>query len=184
MRRLASLTLLAVAVAVAGCSQFSVRAGQDPNENFAALQTFAWLPVSEAAPADQVTQDRAVERQIRADVEKELQAKGYAPASDVQSADFLLNWRITSQPASAMRRDPSFAPWGTGWWTGWGGGSAVYSDDYDKGTLFIAAMDAKRRQVIWLGAAEARLLTHISLERRLGRVDDAVRAILKKFPAR
>lgn len=133
MRRLASLTLLAVAVAVAGCSQFSVRTERDPSENFAALRTFAWL---------------------------------------------------TSRPASAMRSDPTFAPWGTGWWTGWGGGSAVYSDDYDSGTLFIAAMDAKHRQVIWLGAAEARLLPHISLDRRLDRVDDAVAAILKTFPAR
>jgi hypothetical protein len=179
-----SVTVLALALGVTACSQFTVRSRQDPSEDFGALRTFAWLAISEAAPADQVTQDRAVDRRIRTDVEQALQAKGYAPAPDAQSADMLLNWRITSRPASSMRNDPSFAPWGTGWWTGWQGGAAVYSDDYDTGTLFIAVLDARRRQVIWLGAAEARLLTHISLDRRLGRVDDAVRDTLKDFPAR
>jgi hypothetical protein len=181
MRR---LTLLVLVFGLTACSQFTVRTRQDPSQDFHALHTFAWLPVSEAAPVDQVTQDRAVDRRIRTDVEKELQAKGYAPAADIQSADLLLNWRITSKPASDMRRDPSFAPWGTGWWTGWQGGSAVYSDDYDTGTLFLAVLDARRRQVVWLGAAEARLLPHVSLERRLGRVDDAVHDVLKAFPSR
>ncbi len=184
MRSLRSATVLVLMLGLTACSQFTVRSRQDPGQDFTALKTFAWLPASEAAPADQVTQDRSVEKRIRTDVEKELRAKGYAPAADEQSADFLINWRITSQPASAIRRDPSFAPWGTGWWSGWQGGYAVYSDDYDTGTLFLAAIDARRRQVIWLGAAEARLLPHVSIERRLGRVDDAVQAILKDFPKR
>jgi hypothetical protein len=146
------------------------------------VRTFAWLPASEAAPADQVTQDRAVDRRVVADVEKEMAARGYTEVSDPGAADVLINWRITSRPAADMRRDPSFAPWGTGWWTGWTGGSAVYSDDYDTGTLFIAIMDARRRQVVWIGAAEARLLPHVSIERRLGRVDDAVKAVMKELP--
>ncbi|HEV7730671.1 MAG TPA: DUF4136 domain-containing protein [Candidatus Binatia bacterium] len=184
MRSLTSVTLLALALGVTACSQFTVRTRQDPSQDFKTLRTFAWLPIAEAAPADQVTQDRAVDKRIRTDVEKELQAKGYTPAPDGRSADFLLNWRITSRPASEMRGDPTFAPWGTGWWSGWQGGYAVYSDDYDTGTLFLAVLDASRHQVIWLGAAEARLLPHISLERRLGRVDDAVHDVLKEFPAR
>ena len=186
MRSLASASAAALSLvfAVAGCSQFTVRTRQDPAEDFAALRTFAWLPVSEAAPADQRVQDRAVAARLRTGVENELRAKGYLPAEDAQPADFLVNWRITSTPTSAVRGDPLYAAWGTGWWTGWEGGAAVYSDSYDTGTLFLAILDPRSKRIVWLGAAEARLLPHISLERRLKRVDAAVGDILADFPTR
>jgi hypothetical protein len=168
---------------LAGCASFTVRTRQDPGEDFSALRTFGWLPVSEAAPADQRTQDRAIDRRLRAAVDRELTAKGYAPAADERSADLLVNWRITSTPTSAAQGDPLYA-WGTGWRTGWDGGAALYGENYDSGTLFIAALDPRSKQIVWLGAAEARLLPHVSLDRRLERVDAAVRATLKDFPAR
>lgn len=184
MRRMLVLSSFVAVLGVVACSQFTVRSRQDPSQDWAALRTFAMLPTSEAAPSDQVTQDRAVDRRVQADVERELIARGYTLAPDVGSADLLVNWRVTTRPASDMRADPGVARWGTGWWAGWDGGAAVYSDDFDTGALFIALMDARRRQVVWIGMAEARLLPHISIERRLGRVDDAVSAVLKKLPAR
>ena len=184
MRRLTSVVALALVVVLAGCSQFTVRTGQDPAEDFAALKTFSWLPTDLAAPADQRTQDRLVSKRIREDVEKALVAKGWTPAAADQPADLFMNWRISTNPATSWNVDPDHTVWGTGWWTGWAGGGQVYSDSYDSGTLFIAAMDAQGKKVVWLGAAEARLLPHISLERRLDRVDDAVAQILKDFPAR
>jgi hypothetical protein len=74
MRHLATTVILAFAVL--SCSQFTVRTRQDPSYDFAALGTFAWLPVSEAAPADQRVQDRAVVARLRTDVESELRARG------------------------------------------------------------------------------------------------------------
>lgn len=182
MRRLSFVAPLVIAVAATGCSQFTVRSRTDPSQDWSTVRTFAWLPKSEAAPADQVTQDRAVDKRIRADVEREMAAKGYALAADPSSADVLVNWRITSKPASDARADP-VAAWGS-WWSGWNNAYAVYSDDFDTGALFIAIVDPKRRQMIWVGAAEARLLPHVSLDRRLGRVDDAVKATMKTLPAR
>jgi hypothetical protein len=95
-----------------------------------------------------------------------------------------VNWRITSTPMSAQRGDPRDVAWGTGWWTGWQGGAAIYSESYDTGTLFLAILDRRSKRIVWLGAAEARLLPHVSLERRLGRVDSAVHDILADFPRR
>ena len=184
MRRFTTVAALGLAVILAGCSQFTVRTKQDPDENFAALRTYAWLPADLAAPADQRTQDRAVSKRLREDVEKALAAKGYVVAADGQPADFFMNWRITTTPTTSFQIDPDHTAWGTGWWTGWAGGREVYSDNYDSGTLFIAAMDPQDRKIVWLGAAEARLLPHISLDRRLDRVDDAVAQILKDFPKR
>jgi hypothetical protein len=70
---------------------------------------------------------------------------------------------------------------------GWGdypGAETLLRENFDAGTLYIAALDGASKRGIWLGAAQARLLPHISLEKRAKRVDDAVHAILADFPRR
>jgi hypothetical protein len=174
------------ALVLAACSQFKVRAQQDPGASFASFRTFAWLPKSEAEPADQNVQHRGFDRRIRADVERQLREKGYAPAGD-GPADFLLNYRVTSTPTSATRGYgrgyDSVGGWG-GWWMGWPGWEGRYTENYDSGALFIAALDPVTKHMTWLGVAQARLLPHISYERSLGRIDDAVEQILESFPQR
>jgi hypothetical protein len=100
-----------------------------------------------------------------------LRAKGYAPA-DRERADFLLNYRVGSTPTSAAGGTRSVGR--GGWWVGWAGWEGRYTEDFDQGALFIAALDPKIQHMIWLGVAEARLLPHISYDRSLGRIDDAV----------
>jgi hypothetical protein len=178
-----ALAVAAVVVLLAACSQFTVRTRSDPVEKFAGLRTFAWLPPSEAEPADQWVQDRAVAARLRADVEQVLRAKGYAPVDDWQAADFLVNWRVTLDPMTSNRGDARSRAMGTGWaWAGWEGSGAVYSESYDSGTLFIAMLDPHTRRMFWIGAAEARIQPQFSFERRIARVGDAVQAILKDFP--
>jgi uncharacterized protein DUF4136 len=168
---------------VGACSQFKVQAKQDPRVGFASLRTFAWLPKAEAEPADQDVQHRGFDRQIRADVDKALREKGYVPATDGR-ADFLLNYRVSSTPSTAMRgARSSVGGWG-GYWVGWPGWEGAYTENYDQGALFIAALDPATKHMIWLGVARARLLPHISYDRSLKRIDDAVAQILASFPRR
>jgi hypothetical protein len=171
-----------VALLMAACSQFAVRSRQDPGIAFTSLRTFAWLPRSEAEPADQNVQHRGFDRRIRATVEHELRQKGFEPAGE-GVANFLLNYRITSSATSSVRGASSVAGWG-GWWMGWPGWEGAYTENYDRGAFFIAALDPKTKRMTWLGVAEARLLPHISYERSLERIDDAVEDILESFPRR
>jgi Domain of unknown function (DUF4136) len=171
---------LLLVLALAGCTQFPVRARHDPNADFTRLHTYGWLPLSEAEPADQRVLDRAIDARIRVAVDRELGAKGFRSAAGA-APDFLLNYRIASSPASDLHGNPRVA-WG-GWWAGWAGSSAAY-ESYDNGAFFIAVIDPQTKRMIWVGAAEARLLPHISLERQLGRVDAAVHRILERFPPR
>jgi hypothetical protein len=168
------------ALVLVGCTQFLVRSHRDPAVSFANLRTYAWLPKDQAEPADQNVQHRGFDRRIRADVERALQEKGYAPASG-GDADFLLNYRVTSTPTEAMRGTRSVGGWG-GWWIGWPGWEGAYTENFDQGALFIAALDPQSKHMTWLGVAQARLLPHISYDRSLGRIDDAVQKILEDFP--
>jgi hypothetical protein len=171
-----------LALLLAACSQFVIRSHHDPQADFAALHTFAWLPRDQAAPADQITPNENFDRRIRADVEQDLRAKGFTPASG-DDPDFLLNWRLSSTPVSAVQGDPSFGGWG-GWWMMTPGWQAQYSDNYDEGTLYVAVLDPDSQRMFWLGTAQARLLPSMSFARTIERIDDAVAAILKSFPPR
>jgi len=182
MRSSSRLVVACLALLLAGCSQFVVNSRHDPQADFGALHTFGWLPRDEADPADQMTPNENFDRRIRADIEQDLRGKGFAPAGSA-APDFLLNYRVSSTPVSAVQGDPSFGGWG-GWWMMTPGWEAQFSDDYDEGALYIAVLDPDRQRMFWLGVAEARLLPSMSFDRTLERIDAAVAAILKSFPPR
>jgi Domain of unknown function (DUF4136) len=66
----------------------------------------------------------------------------------------------------------------------WPDASAVYSQSYDEGTLYIAVIDPHTKRRIGVGAAQARLVPTMSLERKAKRIDAAAHAILADFPPR
>jgi hypothetical protein len=182
--RIAVVVLSLLVAGLVACSQFRVRTDHDPQADFSRFRTFAWLPLDKAEPADQRVYDRAVDSRIRARVDAELRSKGFTPAND-GAPDFFVNYRLSTNPDSDMRGGPwagmRGASWSAGdWWTG----RAGTADTYDVGTLYLAVNAATARRMIWVGAAEARLLPHISLKKRLKRVDAAVDKILADFPPR
>ena len=170
----------AVFVAV-GCSHFNVRTHHDPSADLGRVRTFAWLPPNEADPADQRVLDRAIDRRLRAAVDRELGAKGLKPVAE--RPDVLVNYRLSTTPDSDLRGrgygrlGGTPGPWGT-----WAGGENLYVEHYDAGALYLALVDPTTRRMVWVGAAEARILPHVSLEKTLERVDAAVHAIISRFP--
>jgi len=175
--------VMLLALVIAGCSRFSVRSTHDPAANFRDLRTYDWLPREQAAPADQLVQDRYLDRRLRAAVDTELRTKGFTPVDPGQQPDFLLNYRLATTPGSSMHADPDLRFGGTSWMA-WPDASAVYSDNYDVGRLYIAVIDPRSKRMIWVGVAQARLVPTTSLDRKAKRVDAAARSILADFPPR
>ena len=92
-------------LALAGCSQFTVRADHDPAADFSRLRTYAWLPLDQAAPADQSLPDRYLDKKLREAVDENLGKKGYRPAGNAP-ADFLLNYRLARSVMDEVHGDP------------------------------------------------------------------------------
>lgn len=170
-----------ILVVLAGCARFNVRSHRDPAADFGRLRTYAWLPLSEAAPADQRVLNRIIGARIQRAIETELRAKGYQPAD--AAPDFLLNYRLATEPMSDVHGNPGRAFAGSFWW-GWSGSEGFYTETYDEGTLYVAVLDAGSKRMLWVGAAGARLLPTLSMEKTEKRVDDAVHQIMESFPAR
>lgn len=181
--RLASAALVVLPYLVlTGCSAAIVHSHYDPNADFDALRTYAWLPPDQAAPGDQETPNENFDRRIRADVERDLQAKGYRPAAG-GTPDFLLNYRYSTTAVSALQGDPSYVDWGS-WWSVGPGWELESRDDYEEGSLFLAVLDPDRQRMYWLGIAQARIVPTMSYGRTIERIDEAVAEMLKRFPPR
>ena len=179
----ASVLLLLTGLVLTGCSRFAVRSASDPAADFRGLRTYAWLPPEEAAPADQRVQDRYLDRRLRTAAGAELRAKGIGPAAPGQQPDMLLNYRLSTSAATSLHADPDIRFGGSSW-LAWPDASALTSQSWDQGALYIAVVNPRSRHMIWVGVAEARLVPTMSLDRKAKRVDDAVRSILAGFPPR
>lgn len=176
----AIVAVLALVLFAGACSRFSVQADADPNVDFARFTTFAWLPKDQAPPVDQWMQDRAIEKRVQSGIEAGLRAKGYRPAEGGKP-DLLVTYRLTSESRSSTGVPSSYSGYNLGWWSN---ARMMRTDNYERGTLMVDVIDAADRDLVWRGSASARLLPHISFDKRAKRATDAVERIMKDFPAR
>jgi hypothetical protein len=115
----------------------------------ACARTPGYRPIRRPPPTSGC-RTRYFDRRIRADVAKELAAKGYRPAESGEKPDFLLNYRLASEPASVMRSDPH-GYWGGVWGASWmAGGDAYYTDNYDEARS--TSRRSTRRRSAWSGS--------------------------------
>jgi hypothetical protein len=169
-----------VAIVVAACAQFTVRADRDQSADFTRYRSFGWIPIADAPPADQDTGSRGLNKRVYSAVERELQRDGYRPAASAD-ADLLLTYRILKEDGFDDAHIPYAAQWHRGAYL-----RAVHESEhsYDRGTLIIDAVDRAENALVWRGSASARLLPHLSYDDRAKRAEAAVAKILETFPVR
>jgi hypothetical protein len=175
-----SLAIALVSVVVAACTKFAVRTDRKPDADFTRYRTFAWMTIAASPPNDQDTGSRGLDKRIYSAVEVALQRAGYVPASS-GDADLLLTFRILKEDGYDDEHIPYAAQWRRGAYL-----EAMHAspDSYERGTLIIDAVDRAENTLAWRGSASARLLPHMSYDKRAERAEDAVAQIMATFPAR
>jgi hypothetical protein len=178
LARRAAIALLAAVVAA--CTQFAVRSDRSATADFARYRTFAWMPIADAPPIDQDTGSRGLNNRLYSAVEQQLQRDGYVPAASAD-ADLLFTFRILREDGY----DDAHVPYAAQWHPGAYVELAHASDQsYERGTLIVDAVDRREDKLVWRGSASARLLPHLSYEKRAERAEDAVAKIFATFPVR
>jgi hypothetical protein len=185
IRRVA-LALLASAVALlAGCASFKVSSDWDPQYDFGRLQTWRWADVSQTptgVPA--IDTDGLLAQRVMRSVEEALAGRGYVKTA-TSEGDFEVAWFLTVEPKTKVTTVNDYHGYGgpyRGWYGAGYGGSTTVVDSYNEGTLIIDVKDATSGQLIWRGSASARLREKADPEKSQQRANEAVSAILEKFP--
>jgi hypothetical protein len=153
--------LVLVVVVVGACSGVKVRTDYEPGTDFSAYRTYAWLPPTPTVDASELLIER-----VRRAVDEELAARGMEKVAE-EDAALRISERV-SVVEKIQVNDPYYA----------------YNqfDTYEEGTLLIDFVDAATHKLVWRGTGQSRLRDYKTPEERDQRVQEVVRAILKKYP--
>jgi Domain of unknown function (DUF4136) len=183
------MALLGLVGLLAGCSTVRTQHDYDPQAPFPTYKTYAWVTEEplikpQAGTAGGAVISPLLDPIIRSAVERHFGAKGYAKVDDPAQADLVVSYTIGARDKIEVNSYPVGAGYryGGGW--GYGGGYATDVDTYTEGVLALDFFDAKTKRAVWHGFGSKRLSSSPSPERTRENVDQAVVAILKKFPAR
>ncbi len=183
------LTGMVLLMAIAGCSTMTVNSVYDPFASFPKAGTYAWMPGSQQLPDDPRVDRADVDRRIRSAVERRLAAKGFTPASQ-DKADILIAYHAALESRlDAAAVNKNYHSWGYGPDGSWGYGpdrKVSLGQDagpvYEKGSIVLDIVDPGTKRLLWRGSAEAHIVVAVSTEEKERRTDEAVQAILARFP--
>ena len=111
-------------------------------------------PPEEAEPADQRVQDRYLDRRLRTAVGTSCARKALCRSRPASSRTCSSTTACPRPPATSLRADPDIRFGGSAW-LAWPDASALTSQSYEQGALYIAMIDPPSRRMIWVGVAEA-----------------------------
>lgn len=171
------VVLACVLMGVAVAAWAKVFSDHDPQVDFDAYRTYAWMP-REGSAETQLPEH--LQLRLRRVSEEVLATKGFEPAPAPPQADLLLTYYLGLN--NELRIDyvgygPT-TPWGYGYWPGFNYG---FTDvrEYTKGTLVLDIVDAETRRLVWTGTLKT---TVQSANPPGNRVEKAVKKLLKDFP--
>ena len=173
---------LVAAFLLTACQSAGVQTDFDPSVNFTTYRTYSWLPSD--APRGM---NPLMFRRIRDSIDRSLAARGYTQA---ENGDFAITFTVDER--DRLHADD----WGYGWggwgwggygygWGGWGGwgwgnpGLDVYTSV--QRSIVIDVYDGRTRQAAWHGVVKRETYSD---RVNYGRLDQAVDAVLAKFPPR
>ena len=160
-----------VLLCVCGLMAQDVKHNYDPTVNFSKFTTYKWVNVEGSPQSDSI-----VDRQIKADVDQALAAKGLTKTDDANASLF-----VAYQVATQQQKQLNWFNTGGGW--GWGGGmGSATTSTVDVGTLAIDFYDPSTKLMIWRGVGTKTLDPSSNPEKNMERVHKAVDKILKDFP--
>jgi Domain of unknown function (DUF4136) len=170
---------LAIGFAVAGCatSPLAIDVDYDTTTDFATQKTFAWMPATGNAAANELLVKR-----IRSSVDQQLQAKGRVPAAD--SPNFLIAMDLSGKTTYGGSTGVGVSvgiPVGRAGRVSVGGGKSKPVETKE-GMLVLHFLDAKTKALFWQASASGAVEPGLSPEEQQKRINDVIAQMLAQFP--
>ena len=139
----------------------------DSKVDFTKFKTYDWLPVPEKADIDSLTLSR-----VKNAVNAGLQTNGLRMTSD--NPDFLIAGHLGRKDKMDVKN------WG--YRRSYRGTDRIVTYQYQEGSFILDFVDAKSKNLIWMGAAKVDIYNVLTPEEREKLINEAVRKILRNFP--
>lgn len=188
---LSTLGVLVLAGAL-GAQKLEVKAQRDPDADFTAIKTYAWLPappvVTNVAPdavSNPTLTGEALGPHIVAAVDRQLTIRGLTKV-DRDTADV----HVAYFAALTAGVSQSFLGEHYGYITGWGPPIApglaptTSAMVHEKGTVLIDIVQRATKRGIWHGSMVTRVNQEHTLEKRIARINEGTQRLFERFPVR
>jgi hypothetical protein len=189
MTRLTSIVVTLMASVVASCTLFETSYTADPNTDFSQYKTFSWYSDGFAASISGLFGVNAanLDSAIQSTIQQHLQVKGLT-LSQPNAADIWINYQAIAKTTSTDRYNYSVEDITQSYirkqirYSSSFDASRRFTTVYDQGTFIIDAIDRKDLQVVWRGTVETPIGLYDDENRRIERMQKAVKKLLAKFP--
>jgi hypothetical protein len=183
---------LLLATAGVGAQKVKIETNVDPEADFSAVRTYAWLPpapviqaVAPDIPTNPTLSQEALGPHIVAAVDRHLKARGLTPAGPDEADVHMVYFA-----AMTVGFSQSYLGEHYGYVTGWsapiplGFAPSTSVSAYEKGTVLIDMIQRTAKRGIWRGTAVTRIDQEKTVEQRVKRINQAVDRMFEKFPIR
>jgi hypothetical protein len=164
-RRVWAVALVLAAVAGCASNEVRVRTAIAPDANLNSEKTFRFLPMTMNHPvsdvaqqADPMFENSITGREVRDDIARKLEERGYTRVRDPQ-ADLTVAYYIGSKNRLQVTDyNYGYPFWGWRGWR-WGGGWGSWPDrqvtEYQEGTVIIDVLDGSGKKLLWRGVGKS-----------------------------
>jgi Domain of unknown function (DUF4136) len=190
--RAAGVVGVLVFASVAGAQKLEIESHRDPDADFKAIRTYAWLPppplvhnVAPDAVRNPTLSQEALGPHIVAAVDRQLAARGLTTA-DRETADV----HVAYFAALTTNITRTYLGEHYGYVTGWGSpipeglAPSTSTTVYEKGTVIIDIVDRAAKRAIWRGSVVTRVNQEHTLEKRIARINEGAERLFQRFPIR
>ena len=176
----------------AGAQKLEIKTHHDPDADFTAIKTYAWLPLStivaNVAPdavSNPTLSDEALRPHIVVAVDRQLAARGLTKA-DRDAADVLVAYFAALTTGETRTYLGEYYGYVTGWASPIAPGLAPSTSMtvHEKGTVIIDIVHRASNTAIWRGSVVTRINHEHTLDKRIGRINEGAERVFQRFPIR
>jgi len=186
------LLITAAALSMAACApDIRVRTSVAPDAQLSELKTFRVLAPPHRRPdapalaaTDPMIDNSITNRELRGDLTRALEGKGYAVNRD--NPNFVVAYYVgTKQKMDTTYWEPEpmyrYRYWGRPSWAWpWYGAPIAEVQEYTQGSVIVDVVDAKTNQLVWRGQGTAPVSNDPNKYEK--ELEKTLSAVLKKFP--
>jgi len=164
------------------CSTLQVSTEYDPDVSFKHLSDYAWIPESTLPQKNQYIDNKALDKQIRTSVDKNLTGKGFK-LKQSDKFSFMIGYHVAIDQKTNINtvnsRYTNQRAWSP---NAWRGTTDLGQHNFEQGTIIIDIIDSSSNELIWRSNASAEIDPYANTNTRVQRIDRAINKMLSSFP--
>ncbi len=172
---------------LSSCSTLKVDSDHAASSDFSKYSTYRWIAAPSSAGGGKPRVDNPILRKaVHEQVDEQLQKRGFRRV-DQGSSDLLVGYFASATSKTQVTQVDSSMGFSSGLphyvrTEYMMPSTATLVNHFEEGSLIVGVGDARTRQILWRGSAEAQIDLDDSISRRQSRVQNAVSKMFRGFP--